>query len=187
MTPRSSLRTPTNRPLHSPQRWVEKADRSIKGSDTPHITFKVNLQARDQGPSTSPGSLLSRTFPRPRPPGGAVITARSGLVAFIALAALAPPAAHAEIIAAVDFPVEVSDGGCPIQTDLALIDPATGARSPLPDGISTSLAKVHPSINGPERGVIRELGKPRLARRRGVSTRSSGDWNETARCAQSYP
>ena len=36
MTPRSSLRTPTNPALHSPQRWVEKADRSIKGSDTPH-------------------------------------------------------------------------------------------------------------------------------------------------------
>ena len=34
MTPRSSLRTPTNPALHSPQRWVEKADRSIKGSDT---------------------------------------------------------------------------------------------------------------------------------------------------------
>ena len=35
MTPRSSLRTPTNPALHIPQRWVEKADRSIKGSDTP--------------------------------------------------------------------------------------------------------------------------------------------------------
>jgi hypothetical protein len=106
---------------------------------------------------------------------------------FISLAALAPPAAHAEIIAAVEFPVAVSDGGRPTQTDLALIDRATGARSPLPDGISTSLATVHPSINSPESGVVRELGKPRLARRRGVSTRSSGDWNETARCAQSLP
>jgi hypothetical protein len=27
----------TNRPCHSPQRWVEKVDSSIKGSDTPHL------------------------------------------------------------------------------------------------------------------------------------------------------
>ena len=31
-SPRSSLRTPINRLRHSPQRWVEKAGRSIKGS-----------------------------------------------------------------------------------------------------------------------------------------------------------
>ena len=37
MTPRSSLRTPTHQPRHSPQRWVEKCGRSIKGSDTPQI------------------------------------------------------------------------------------------------------------------------------------------------------
>src|ERR1039458_537456 len=33
------------------------------------ITVKVNLQRRDQGPSASQGSLLSRTFPRPRSSG----------------------------------------------------------------------------------------------------------------------
>jgi len=36
MTNRSSLRTFANRPAHSPQRWVEKCGRSIKGSETPH-------------------------------------------------------------------------------------------------------------------------------------------------------
>ena len=36
MTPRSSLRTPSQRPLYSSQRWVEKRERSIKGSETPH-------------------------------------------------------------------------------------------------------------------------------------------------------
>ena len=40
MTPRSSLRTPTNPALHSPQHWVEKADRSIKGSDTPQLATR---------------------------------------------------------------------------------------------------------------------------------------------------
>jgi hypothetical protein len=35
MTPRSSLRPPTNQLRHSPQRWVEKCGRSIKGSETP--------------------------------------------------------------------------------------------------------------------------------------------------------
>ena len=34
-TPRT---TPTNK-AHNPQRWVEKGDRSIKGSDTPQTDF----------------------------------------------------------------------------------------------------------------------------------------------------
>ena len=45
MTPRSSLRTPTNPALHSPQRWVEKADRSIKGSDTPQHPWAADHYA----------------------------------------------------------------------------------------------------------------------------------------------
>ena len=34
--PRSSLRTPENQFRHSPQRWVEKRDRSVANSETPH-------------------------------------------------------------------------------------------------------------------------------------------------------
>ena len=34
--PRSSLRTPENQIRHSPQRWVEKRDRSVANSETPH-------------------------------------------------------------------------------------------------------------------------------------------------------
>ncbi len=41
-TRRSSLRTPTNRPPHSPRLWVEKCGGSIKGSETPH-THTVRL------------------------------------------------------------------------------------------------------------------------------------------------
>jgi hypothetical protein len=37
MTPRSSLRTPTNQPRDNAQRWVEKVGCSVKGSDTPHM------------------------------------------------------------------------------------------------------------------------------------------------------
>ena len=54
MTPRSSLRTPTNQALHSPQRWVEKADRSIKGSDTPHSPDETrHAPPTTASPSTS--------------------------------------------------------------------------------------------------------------------------------------
>ena len=40
--PRSSLRPSSQRPLYSSQRWVEKRERSIKGSETPHkhATFR---------------------------------------------------------------------------------------------------------------------------------------------------
>src|ERR1700677_4405356 len=43
-TPRSSLRTPTNRPDHTAQRWVEKVGRSIKGSDTPQVLATGDAQ-----------------------------------------------------------------------------------------------------------------------------------------------
>ena len=36
MTPRSSLRTPTNRARHHAQHWVRKVGRSIANSETPH-------------------------------------------------------------------------------------------------------------------------------------------------------
>ena len=45
--PRSSLRPPTNPLRHSPQRWVEKCRRSIKGSDTPQHTASLAAQQRD--------------------------------------------------------------------------------------------------------------------------------------------
>ena len=35
--PPSSLRTLTNQPRHSTQRWVEKCDRSVANSETPHV------------------------------------------------------------------------------------------------------------------------------------------------------
>jgi hypothetical protein len=35
MTPRSSLRSPSNRHHHSLQRWVENCDRSVANSETP--------------------------------------------------------------------------------------------------------------------------------------------------------
>lgn len=35
--PRSSLRTPANQLRYTSQRWVEKSDRSVANSDTPHI------------------------------------------------------------------------------------------------------------------------------------------------------
>ena len=36
-TPPSSLRTLTNQPRHSTQRWVEKCDRSVANSETPQL------------------------------------------------------------------------------------------------------------------------------------------------------
>jgi hypothetical protein len=69
-------------------------------------------------------------------------------IAGVVLAALVAPAAHAGIIAAVDVPVGGTDAVCPTQTDIALIDPATGARSSLPAGVNTSSVEEHPSING---------------------------------------
>jgi hypothetical protein len=55
MTPRSSLRTPTNRPAHHAQRWVEKVGRSITNSDTPHRAARAGAQTRP-----------TRAQPRPR-------------------------------------------------------------------------------------------------------------------------
>jgi hypothetical protein len=76
---------------------------------------------------------------------GRAIGVRRGWVAFLAVAALAPPGAHADIIAAVDAPTGTSFG-CPAQWDVALIDAATGARTALPAGVNTSTDELHPSI-----------------------------------------
>jgi len=45
MTPRSPLRTPTNRPPHHAQRWVEKVGRSITNSETPRWSAGNYLRA----------------------------------------------------------------------------------------------------------------------------------------------
>ena len=56
--PRSSLRPPTNPPRHSPQRWVEKVGRSIKGSETPQKRAPHPKQPRGRARN---GDLL--TYP----------------------------------------------------------------------------------------------------------------------------
>ncbi len=76
-----------------------------------------------------------------------VRAARLGGIALIVAGALAAPAANAGIVAAVDVPTGGSTSDCPTSTDIALVDPATGARSPLPAGVNTAQAEVHPSIN----------------------------------------
>jgi hypothetical protein len=73
---------------------------------------------------------------------------RLSCLALVVGAAIAAPMAHADVIAAVDLPGSGTDSsGCPVQSDLAIIDAATGARTPLPTGINTSADEVHPSIN----------------------------------------
>ena len=62
--PRSSLRPPTNPPRHSPQRWVEKVGRSIKGSETPHRTHR-NRQQHQQSRKPRNGSREPATESRP--------------------------------------------------------------------------------------------------------------------------
>jgi Tol biopolymer transport system component len=65
-----------------------------------------------------------------------------------AAAVLAAPVAKGDVIAATDLR---GPGGaatdCPQQTDIALINAATGDRSSLPAGINTSLDEVHPAIS----------------------------------------
>ena len=57
--PRSSLRTLTNRPCHSPQPWHEKVGRSIKGSDTPQ-----SLHRNDRSTIKSPAANTHGRRPR---------------------------------------------------------------------------------------------------------------------------
>jgi dipeptidyl aminopeptidase/acylaminoacyl peptidase len=66
-------------------------------------------------------------------------------IVLVAAAAFAAPAARAAIIAAVNEPVP-NGTSCPTQTDIALIDPATGTRTALPPGVNTSANELHPSI-----------------------------------------
>jgi hypothetical protein len=67
-----------------------------------------------------------------------------GLAAAGALLSAAP--ARAGIIAAVDVPVQASTTAPCTQTDIALIDPATGARSAVPAGVNTPSDELHPSM-----------------------------------------
>ena len=61
MTPRSSLRPPTNHALHSPQRVVRKVACSIKGSETP--------QSRSPAPATTrpPARTSHANKPKAKP------------------------------------------------------------------------------------------------------------------------
>jgi WD40-like Beta Propeller Repeat len=79
-----------------------------------------------------------------------------GLVAVVALAA---PVAHAGIVAAVNVPVP-NGAACPQQTDIALIDPATGAKSSLPPGVNTPADELHPSITPDGRRMAFETFDP---------------------------
>src|SRR5690242_5446226 len=73
---------------------------------------------------------------------------RLSCLALVVGAAIAAPIANADIIAAVDVPGPQTDSsGCPNQSDLAIMDAATGGRTPLPAGINTPGDEVHPSIN----------------------------------------
>ena len=59
MTPRSQLRTPTNQPRDTAQRWGEKVDRSIKGSETPQSLGPppTAVEATPGWPMRSPAEL----------------------------------------------------------------------------------------------------------------------------------
>ena len=70
--PRESRRRRTARGSSTTQQRQASAATPISsaaGGHPGHPDFKVNLQARDQGPSATQESLLSRTTSRPRPPG----------------------------------------------------------------------------------------------------------------------
>jgi WD40-like Beta Propeller Repeat len=85
--------------------------------------------------------------------------ARRSWLGVVALAALAPPGAHAGIIVAVNVPVP-NGSSCPQQTDIALIDPATGVKSPVPPGVNTSADELHPSITPDGRRMAFETVDP---------------------------
>jgi len=56
--PRSSLRTPDNQLRHNPQRWVEKRDRSVANSETPHIAALATIPLPRTAPDTHPLPLV---------------------------------------------------------------------------------------------------------------------------------
>src|SRR5439155_2465746 len=57
MTPRSSLRTPTNTPRHSPQAWCEEIGRCIANSETPHAIRSAHPRALDRNPPATERDL----------------------------------------------------------------------------------------------------------------------------------
>lgn len=86
--------------------------------------------------------------------------ARLSWLGFLPLAALlAAPSANAGIIAAVNEPVP-NGTSCPTQTDIALIDPATGAKTALPPGVNTPANELHPSITPDGRRMAFETYDP---------------------------
>ena len=66
MTPRSSLRTPTNRPRNHAQRWVRKVGRSITHSETPQPRT-ATPPAR--APMTCASCAPNNSSPNPNAPG----------------------------------------------------------------------------------------------------------------------
>ena len=72
--------------------------------------------------------------------------ARLSCLVLAGVGVLAAHDARAGIVAAVNVPVPVGGTSCPQQTDIALMDPATGAKFPLPAGVNTSADELHPSI-----------------------------------------
>ena len=70
-------------------------------------------------------------------------TVRIAALVLTAVVLLAPAAGRADIIAATEVP---GPSGGPTETDIALINVATGARLSLPAGINTAQTELHPSI-----------------------------------------
>ena len=59
--PRSSLRTLTNQPRHSTQRWVERCDRSVANSETPHVNNARINSARPTNLRSQPRTVSAGT------------------------------------------------------------------------------------------------------------------------------
>ena len=71
--PPSSLRTLTNQPRHSTQRWVEKCDRSVANSETPHSSeagLVATFDAPGQAIRCANAIRTAPTGPRNEPRAG---------------------------------------------------------------------------------------------------------------------
>jgi hypothetical protein len=85
--------------------------------------------------------------------------ARLSWIGVTVAATLVTPVARAGLVAAVNEPVP-NGSSCPTQTDIALIDPATGTTMPLPAGINTPANELHPSITPDGRRMAFETVDP---------------------------
>src|SRR5450755_539541 len=59
--PRSSLRTPENQLRHSPQRWVERCDRSVANSETPQSVRASSHSTKQSNRSDFPPEARKRS------------------------------------------------------------------------------------------------------------------------------